>query len=427
MLDNDLLDQLYDDELKATGDSPFYMALFDKRVLLPITQLPDSVVNETGEVLSAERAASLVQEGWIPGICSVESRGLGFPLYVPSRVGLLLHLERDGWSAPELAAIAEQEEALIDDILVAEDTPYEDDDVLTVIGAYQDQVDEYERQLAWLDESVRRAWSDIQPAGAEDAAGISSHLEGLHKALRLLRAKPWEAMSEALRGRIRRAAFKIRFNHEYVRLLLISEDRATIAQGYSFFIQFDGYKSNGLRPQDFAFEQINWQRTLKSGWLTGEDDALPIRLPGLVIRNDEVTQIHRLIPSEYGELWKRYDLEAYFKHFAKREGQRICERCLRPLGHSSVPRKKYADLRARMLQRRRHTERVIRSRLKRRATNGRMPDPMNAFTGVECALFPLNEKNPASGPSQLHSSGGGSRSDRSQLAVAYPLLYFPSK
>ena len=112
----------------ADATAQLHFGIFDKRVLLPLSQLPECVLGETNEVLPSERLERLVEEGWVPRLQLEDGHEPGFPLYVASRVGLFLQLERQGYSPSELRAIASHEEEYIDNILVAEDSPYLDDD-----------------------------------------------------------------------------------------------------------------------------------------------------------------------------------------------------------------------------------------------------------------------------------------------------------
>ena len=51
----------------------------------------------------------------------------------PSRIGVLLKLERNGYSQSELRMVAEYEDWLVENILTTEDLAYSDDDLETLV------------------------------------------------------------------------------------------------------------------------------------------------------------------------------------------------------------------------------------------------------------------------------------------------------
>src|SRR5439155_21324780 len=114
--DVDLMGRFYDAALKHFGEPPL-IAICDKRVVVPLDRLPEMVRDETGEELPASRLPDLVAAGWIPHLRDPSTGGPGYALYAPSRVGLFLKLERDGYSPAELRVFASYEEHQIDEIL----------------------------------------------------------------------------------------------------------------------------------------------------------------------------------------------------------------------------------------------------------------------------------------------------------------------
>ena len=113
MFDLEMIDKWY--EAGKECGSLIHFGVFDKRALLPLDRLPDSVIAETGETLSEEGILGKAAAGWFP-LLNMEGpeETLGWPLYVPSRIGLLLKLEREGSGPEELRLIAELEEWAID-------------------------------------------------------------------------------------------------------------------------------------------------------------------------------------------------------------------------------------------------------------------------------------------------------------------------
>lgn len=212
-------------------------ALFDKRVLIPLAQLPEWVVRETGEALAESRIPDLVRAGWFPVLASeFVDVAEGFPFYAPSRVGLFLKLEREGVTAAELEAFAAVEEGVIDDVLIDDEMPYEDDD-LKLLQAVQRNL------LAALRSELARPETNLP----ESAGAILSH--GQHVKLTTLRIAGSELMLrtldhhaanggiEALAPEVqvclRRKAMRTRHQHEAVRLYMVQRDRAQLGAGYS--------------------------------------------------------------------------------------------------------------------------------------------------------------------------------------------------
>ena len=98
-------------------------------------QLSAAVKGETGELIDVEGLRARAAEGWFQllKVAGDEQGEDGAPLYVPSRVGLFLKLEREGYGADELRLIAEQEEWAVDNMYTVDDMAYVDDDLDTVI------------------------------------------------------------------------------------------------------------------------------------------------------------------------------------------------------------------------------------------------------------------------------------------------------
>jgi hypothetical protein len=328
------LDDLYE---KTQGELHF--GVFDHRVLLPLSRLPDLVANEGDEVLPPERVTALIEAGWIPALRTSDGH-LGFPLFVPGRVALLLRLERAGVSARELAAFAEYEDGVIASVLTAADTAYEDDDLALLIREYEERVDSLERKRQYASGEVPAPWLTTT---AEALAEIERELAQDRRSLAALQEYRWDRLRAETKERIRRHAFKLRFIHENMRVMMTQADRAIVAQGYSFFIAFGGYESRGLEYDDFAFGPINWYETLECPWLTGEEDTLPIRLPGLLLEAETVSMTRMMTPAEYRQAWERFDLDTYKLALAARAGERLCRRCLTPLPAESSPTRKFCS------------------------------------------------------------------------------------
>lgn len=328
------LDALYDE---TQGELHF--GIFDHRVLLPLSRLPELVARDGGETLAPDRATELIEAGWMPAL-RTDDGGLGFPLYIPGRIALLLQMERAGVSARELAAFAEYEEGVVASVLTVDDTAYEDDDLTLLIREYEEQVDSLERRRRYVTAEEPAPWLDSTPEGI---AQIEQELAQAERSLTALRAYRWDQLRPETRERVRRHAFKLRVIHENMRVMMTQADRAMVAQGFSFFVSFGGYSNRGLEYEDFAFGPIDWYLTLESPWLTGEEDTLPIRLPGLLLEGETVSMTRMMTPTEYRQAWERFDLDRYRLAVAARAGERLCRRCLAALPAEASVRRKFCS------------------------------------------------------------------------------------
>jgi len=301
----------------AEATAQLHFGIFDKRVLLPLSRLPECVLGETKEVLLGERLDRLVEEGWIPRLMSEDGVELGFPLYVPSRVGLLLQLESQRYSPAELRAIASYEEEYIDNILVAEDSPYLDDDRETLLNEWRHELAVSEGRLKYVLERKK------QPTGYETPEELNQQIARLGRSIDFLEAHHGESMTAELKEKTARMAHRVRFFNEYMRVMLLNHLRDQVRAGYSPYLHFRSASWPSDGPP--VFGQVVWDLVLDGPW-TWEGDV-PIRLPGLLLKGDQVIHSSVLRPAEYEESWKRFDLDHYFRLLARRRGERRCPQC----------------------------------------------------------------------------------------------------
>lgn len=317
------------DSSKAAGLTPSGGYTFDKRMLLPLSQLPEMVMAEAGESLPGERLERLVEDGWIPKLQVEDTGKPGFALYAPSRVGLLLQLERAGYSAAELRAIAAYEEGYIDNVLVNDETPYLDDDREQLLTDWRLRLIEAEAQLA-------RLQNGELPASDRTADELRQEIEAVRRSLSFLEDRSLASMTPELREKTARMAYRVRFFNELIRVQLLEHLRGQIRAGYSPFLHFNraSYPSEGLP----SFSGVFWDGVLDSPWV---EEGVPIRLPELLLDGDRITQVRPLRPSEYEELWERYDLDRYFQLLARQRRERRCAGCHRKLPTSTHELRQY--------------------------------------------------------------------------------------
>jgi len=181
--------------------------IFNKRVLLPLTQLPEAVAKETGQTISEGELRIRAGQGWFPLLPGAGDDGTeeGSPLYVPSRIGLFLKLQKEGYSTDELRVVAEYEEGLIDNVLVTHELTYADDDLEVLLLHNQERVDSLEQCF------------DSDGTRTDRTPEIEKARRDLDIIIRL-RA---EGVPDRLSKTIARQAFRVRAFNEWLRLELL--------------------------------------------------------------------------------------------------------------------------------------------------------------------------------------------------------------
>ena len=309
MISPDTIENLYQ-ATKDTGLLQFH--IFDKQVLLPFAQLADAVKGETGEETTEDALRSKAEAGWFPILRggNLGEDEEGFPLYVPPRVGMLLKLEREGYTPCELKAIAEMEEWAIDNLYAADEMAYIEDNLDTVILATQDQIDAMEALVG--------------------NGGDAPALAKTRQELLLLKDLKKNGVPERLEAKIEKAAFRARAWNEGMRLDLMEQERAKIMAGYSPYLLF---RSWSWGPKDgFQAGEISWEPSITSASAVTPEGELPlIRIPGFLLRGDRVIPLRTMRPAEYTEAWKELDVGGYLQAWGRVQGERRCLNCHTPL------------------------------------------------------------------------------------------------
>jgi hypothetical protein len=325
-------DRLYDASMALFG-TPVRIGVFDRTLLLPLAQLPEIVGSETDEELPLGRVGSLVSEGWIPDLRLPDSGDPGFALYAPSRVGLFVVLEREGYDAGELRALAAYEEGLIDAVLVNGDMPYLEDDRELLLLEMGDRLQEAQYELERL--------RDGSPFSNRGESQVISEIEGLRRSLSLLENHSLASMTTAVRERTARMAYRVRMRHEQVRLMVLEHERRMIRAGYTPYLHFSSlyYGSDDAEPP--VTGKPNWELSLSQPWAC--EDGASIRLPGLRIKGTEMTFSPPPRPKEYARRWRELDLDGYLRVRAEVVGSRECKHCHRELPVGAPLARRYCN------------------------------------------------------------------------------------
>jgi hypothetical protein len=330
MIDLELVDRMFEEGQK-TG-LPMQFAIFDKRILLPLALLAHAVAQETGETMSEDELRGRAADGWFRLLQGAGAGGdeEGAPLYVPSRIGLLLKLQRTGWEAKELRQIAECEEWMVENVHTADGFAYSDDDLETLVLHRQEQVGSIEASRDVSGQPLDRA----------------DELEKVQRELGYLRRFQREGIPDRLRETIAKAAFRVRAFNDVVRVWMLEMERDQVRAGYSPFVQCTSHSWSGR--DGFHCRGIRWAGTVRAAIANGEGSAdVPIRLPAFVLKGDRVTPTRTLRPVEYAALWKQHDVDAYLEAWADVTGERRCLNCFAVLSADADDRKRFCGQKCR--------------------------------------------------------------------------------
>lgn len=342
MIDLEMVGRIYDVG-QATG-VPVMWGLFDKTVLLPLEQLPDAVAGETGQVITLDDLQLRAKDGWFEVLHSehLSDGPGGVPLYIPSRIGFLLKLEREGWEADELRHLVRSEEWLIDNVLTVEDQAYSDDDLETLITYARARLDALETGT-----TTNTATGEVIERSDEIAQQ--------RQTLGVLEKMREVGIPEHLAERVKRDAFNVRAANDCLRVFEMQSQRARAEAGYSPLVCF---KASTSGPDGFKGE-VGWEWTLQAAMAEEEGGGeAPLRVPGFRLEGGRVTTTKTVRPSEYAELWRSSDVEGYLNARARVLDEKRCPNCHNELPEGADLRRSYCSERCRnAIRQRRYRER----------------------------------------------------------------------
>jgi hypothetical protein len=346
---------------------PIVFAHFDRRALLSFEQVAREIEQVTGKLLTLEDLTSMGARGWIPILSNANdtATGLGLPLYTPSRIVLLLKLERDGYPAGELHVLAKWEEATIDTVLTADDLAYVDDDLEIVIRYMKDM----------LLKAEERGKDTI----TMDSSGRAVPRDQFERKLQKYEQFQADGIPETHKRLVAKMAYRLRAVNEMVRFELLDMDRAMIRAGYSPFLVCTSTWRSGDQaflftdpgvvsptaperaarvPDDnfiFTGQVIYWKETIEVAVVYADEDIPTIRVPGFRLRGEEMLPTQTLTPRDYERLWKEHNLNRYLLEWSAIQGEMRCLNCLLKLPVSPSHRRLYCGEKCRnALKQKRH-------------------------------------------------------------------------
>lgn len=322
MIDLAAIDKMYEVS-RATG-ALFRWDAFNKKVLVPLSMLPEMVESEADVAMTEAELRGVSEQGWFPILDGCEGDG-GVPLYVPSRIKLLVELRAYGWGPEELRLVADTEEQVIDNILAAEELEYLDDDVDTLVLYVKSRIDA-------LDDAV-----------GELTAERTEELERLRRQLVSFEGLVGRELPERTRASVEKMAFRVRATNDVTRLWLLEHDRGKLRAGFSPLVTCR--KSHWSLDEGFQGEGVMWDLAVSAALAHGRDlkDEPPLRVPGFLLRGEQILSTRTLRPGQYGELWKAYDLDAYLETWARLHGERRCLNCFTALPSDTIGTKRFCS------------------------------------------------------------------------------------
>lgn len=325
MIDIEMVDKMFEAG-KATGVMMSW-GLFDKRLLLPLEQLPDAVEKETSEKVTTRELERLVAAGWFePLKREPPDSGVGTPLYIPSRIGLYLKLAREGHTAAELRGYATFEEWLVDTILTDAEWPYIDDDLELLVAHYELRVEGY------LNGHRRDASGSIIDESEEH--------KKMERQLAFLRRLQRDGIDLRYQEVVAKHAFRARALDDVMRTMQLDEDRDKIRAGYSPWVLCKGFSWSA--DGGYKGEAIQWDVTIRTALANFESDPEPpIRVPGFLLRGGRIVSLKTFRPSEYEAAWQSLNIDGYLHAWSALKGERRCLQCLEPLPPDAPPAKRF--------------------------------------------------------------------------------------
>src|SRR5262249_25634989 len=203
--------------------------------------------------LTLEDFMDMGARGWIPILNNPNDPegGIGIPLYADSRIQLLWELERAGYAADELRAIASWEESTIDSVLTTDEFAYVDDDLELTIQHMRGMLLQAERES--------------RDTVTVDLLGNPVSRNRFERKLLLLERFREGGIPEKYQYFIAKVAYRVRAFTEMGRIELLEMDRAMIRGGYSYFIVSNRDWRSTTQSFIFNIVKIHWDKTIKVG------------------------------------------------------------------------------------------------------------------------------------------------------------------
>lgn len=327
---------LFDRMSEGSDQLPEMASRFDRTNLILQEDVDTALVAIGGAPSTGGDIARWSEQRWFSWHTAPGEDGearFGIPTYVLERLKLFQELSANGWTDAELGQYAEYEEDIIQSVLCVDDVvpmPKASDQYLAAAKVY----------VALLIETNERA------AGYEGSSGHpptdeprSENIERWKRWLTVLNTRGWQGFKPEFTNWLRRETFGKAMWDELCCTGMLEAERAPLRDGISWFVALHSggigygayvFGANGDTPLKDTIA-ANWEAVLACPETDDGGHPLPVRLPGLVLRNDTITLVNPVAPALYADLWRRWDLDSYFRIQAELTGQRRCAHCHQPI------------------------------------------------------------------------------------------------
>jgi hypothetical protein len=322
------LDRFYDVALKLTGYPP-EIALFDP-------QLADSLNKDwlmerapIEEAIESADVEQLLAEGLIR--VWTDARGAqGFIPYSARQAGVFMKLKATGrYELAELQHIAESWGEYLEAVVV-EEPPYDDrqvSDLENLRRRVLDNVAFFEGEYA-----LGREREHLEPdQSARQFELTKERLAEWRQTAAILNGKTEANLSDHLRSAVQRHLWRLRWQDEWVRLVMAQKFETQLLQGYSVQVTFDGTTwENGAT----TLSNINWPSTFRRiRDMRREGRFFPLRMPDFNVTDKGVELLKMLTPDEYAKIYERDHMGEMYRVMDEM-GNEIWHPTEPPLGNS---------------------------------------------------------------------------------------------
>jgi hypothetical protein len=223
----------------------------------------------------------------------------GFIPYSPRQAGIFKTLKATGrYALSELQHIAECWADYLDAVVISE-PPY-DDRSISDFEHFSRRVAE---NVSFFEEELKR--------GSERDELAARRLAEWQRAARLIAAKAERDLSDPLRHALQRQLWHLRWQDEFVRLIMAQKFENQLLQGYSVEVTFDGMSWRG---GETTFSDINWESTFRRvREVRSEGQRFPLRLPDFNVTEKGVQLLKNLTPKQYSDLYLFCRMDKMFR------------------------------------------------------------------------------------------------------------------
>ena len=289
----DQLDRFFDASVEMTGNPPEH-ALFDPQLAeyLDTDWLIQRARIEEG--LEPAQVEQLLTEKLVTKWPS-KSGKQGFIPYSPRQIGVFQKLKATGrYELGELQHIAEHWGDYLEAVVIDE-PPYDNRD--------GDELEHFRRRVQ---ENLEFLREQSEPGGGPDGVARESFPNGGAVSERIA-GKTQSDLPLSLKRAVQRSLWRLRWNEEFVRLLMAHQFEGQLLQGYGLEVSFYEMSWTGRDP---TFGDVDWHGTFRRVRETrASGRKFPLRMPEFNVTERGLELIAKCTPDQYRTLYEKYHLE----------------------------------------------------------------------------------------------------------------------